>query len=166
MFKKRGLLILLLGLLKKLVVLSFFVFSGDGWAQKTKHLHFKILDQTMVWEKFVEQETSLKSQAILLDPAGRTVLTQTFWFAALEGASLEVEKIAGKTRIRVSKIFANSRTNTSGINLFSDVEYAREVYIHQGSFTPLFLNKDGQLLDDLIDAQVRVLIENSGQKGC
>lgn len=166
MFKKRGLLILLLGLLKKLVVLSFFIFSGDGWAQKAEHLNFKILSNRVVWEKILDVDTSLKSQAIRLDPAGRNVLTQSFWFAALEGASLEVEQIDGKTRIRVSQIFANSRANTSGISLFNDVEYAREVYLNQGSFTPLFINKEGQLLHDLIDAHVRVLIENSGQKGC
>ena len=125
--------------------------------------NFKIENGLIMWQKVYEEDLNLESQKLSLQPIGLPTLTTKIWLQTLYGAELVVEKKDGRTRVTVKKIFAVSNRKP----LFGSVEenvttptYIEDVYVKKknGEFRPLFLRKDGDLINTIIEREINALL--------
>lgn len=153
-----------IGLVKKIVLLGILFFSSDIIAQAAEHLNFKIINGEIVWQKVFSEDLNLNDRELYLEAGGRHLMTDTFWFSALQGATLNVKKQDGKTWLIVRKIYANTRSNSSGLTFFQEKQMASEVYLENGSLNRQFIQTDGQLIQDIIETSLALLASNP--EGC
>ena len=124
--------------------------------------NFKIENGLIMWQKVYEEDLNLESQKLSLQAIGLPTMTTTNWLQDISGAELVVEKKDGRTRVTVKKIFAVSSVKLDFGNVEQNVTptYIEDVYVKKknGEFRPLFLRKDGDLINTIIEREINALL--------
>lgn len=120
--------------------------------------NFKIENGLIMWQKVYEEDLNLESQKLSLQAIDLPTMTTNQWLKDISGAELVVEKKDGRTRVTVKKIFAVSSYTLEGINVTPT--YIEEIYVKKknGEFRPLFLKKDGDLINTIIEREINALL--------
>lgn len=124
--------------------------------------NFQISNQSVFWQKIYNDSLPIKSQEIKLRAIGLPVMTTTFWLSDIDGASLVVEHKEGRTRLTVKEIYSVSSTamNFGSVQENVKKQYLEEYYLNKkGEFKKLFIRKDGELINKIIQNSIRTLIE-------
>ena len=147
--------------MKKLIflLLPLFAFS------QTVIGDFKITDGEIIWQKVYDEGLEIESQEIKLKATGLPRMTTTFFLQNLEGATLVAEHKDGRTRVTIKDIYSIDGTTLTigGVSTNPDKPiYAHEIYVKnkKGVFKPLFLKKDGKILNDIILKEIKSLTQD------
>ena len=149
--------------MKKHAFIFFIVIPAMIFGQK-EFGNFRINNGLIIWQKVYEEELNLESQNMSLQALGLPIMTTTIWLQDISGAELIVEKKDGRTRLTVKKIFAvsSARLDLGMVEENVTPSYIEEVYVKKknGEFRPLFLRKDGNLINTIIEREINALLPN------
>ena len=122
---------------------------------------FKINNGEIIWQKIYNDSLKIESQDLILKPIGLPFNT-TIYLKQVSNAKLIVDHKNGRTRLTVKNIYAidDASYTIYGVTTNPDKPtYAHEIYVknRKGVFSSKFLKKDGKLLNDIIEREIKSL---------